>query len=35
MSEPSGHDSKLTKQAIKGQIFYDSTYMKNVNRDIK
>ena len=22
----SGHDSKLTKQAIKGQIFYDSTY---------
>ena len=29
MSEPSGHDSKLTKQAIKGQIFYDSTYMRN------
>ena len=29
MSEPSGHDSKLTKPAIKGQIFDDSTYMRN------
>ena len=29
MNEPSGHDSKLSKPDRKGQILYDSTYMRN------